>query len=1068
MKKKRFLSILLSIMLILSMLPVSVLAEGTETADETPACICETLCTENQMNADCPVCGAEGADLTQCLGTSEGKTEPANSTVSANEIPVCTCETACTEGSINSDCPVCGAEGADLSQCLGKQTEPEMGEETADPTPEPTPEIMQEPTQEPTNESDASVVEVQGMIDALPDAESLTGLSLEDQQAVYTKMQAAFDACNALTDEQKAQITGAEIFDELFAVFNSMISAIPDEGEGVTLTGDGSSGNPYQIAEAADLKAFANKVNNGRETDAWAVLTADIVLNEGDLSGYNGTDTVSWEQWTPIGTSARRYTGTFDGNGHTVSGIYINNSSANYQGLFGCVGSGGTVQKVGVVNSYIQGGSYTGGVAGEVYNNGTVTNCYNTGTVSGSDYTGGVAGEVYNSTVTNSYNTGTVSGSSYTGGAAGYVVSSSTVTNSYSTGTVSGSRFYTGGVAGYVYNNSTVTNSYNTGTVNGNNINGGVAGYVDSGTVTNCYYLADTASAGIGSNSGTATPLTAEQMSGSAAKDNMTGFDFDTIWATRNESYTGQSTGSDENTVTVTTTSYAPYLQVFGEDSAPILSSTASEVEKMQQETGDDNKTYYLIYDKEDLELFRDIVNGTLTGVSAQIYEADSGANGRLMADIVLNEDFGQSKFALNEDGNVTYDGSTEIPFEQWTPIGSSSYSGTFDGDGHIVSGIYINNSSVFYQGLFGTVRNGTVRNLGVVNSYISGSGTVGGVAGYVNGGTIESCYNTGAVIGSSSYVGGIAGRVRNGGSITSCYNTSSVIGSSTYVGGITGYVDNGTIVSCYNTGMVSGSSRVGGVVGFNSGSGTVQNCYFLEGSASAGIGNGSSTATALTAIQMTGSAATTSMTGFDFNNTWVSGGEATNWQYNGIDGDDETLGIYTSAGYLPQLKVFIDAGNSDHETLTASITGLQQETDDGKIYYLIYDADELKTFRNIVNGTDLSDDEKLIYGEGGNASVNGRLEADIILKEDFDQSKFALDEDGNLTYDGSTEIPEFGHQDPIGTNARRYTGTFDGNGYTVSGIYINNSSANYQGLFGFVDEDERRKGPCGKQLYFR
>lgn len=217
MKKKRILSILLSVLLILSMLPVSVLAEGTESADGETACVCETLCTEDSVNSNCPVCGAEGADLFQCLGTGEGETEPAKEAVPYEEIPACICETLCTEESINTDCPVCGAEGADLTQCTGtaQETEASSVEENADETPERT---------EPANEIDIAVADMQNQIDALPTAEALAAMSLEEQQAVYEQVQTAYDAYNVLTDEQKAQITGAEKLDSLFEVFNSMVN----------------------------------------------------------------------------------------------------------------------------------------------------------------------------------------------------------------------------------------------------------------------------------------------------------------------------------------------------------------------------------------------------------------------------------------------------------------------------------------------------------------------------------------------------------------------------------------------------------------------------------------------------------------------------------------------------------------------------------------------------------------------------------------------------------------------------------------------------------------------------
>ena len=181
--------------------------------------------------------------------------------------------------------------------------------------------------------------------------------------------------------------------------------------------GDGKCTNcgAYMISNADELKTFAAAVNGG-ETSANAVLTADIKVNE-DVLKADGTladDVSGFTSWTPIGyyngdSDCRLYTGTFDGEGHTISGLYFNDTNIDYVGLFGYVGKGGSVLNVGVVDSYFSGKNGVGGVCG--YNEGTITSCYNEGTVSGSgDCVGGVCG--YNEgTITNCYNTAAVSGS---------------------------------------------------------------------------------------------------------------------------------------------------------------------------------------------------------------------------------------------------------------------------------------------------------------------------------------------------------------------------------------------------------------------------------------------------------------------------------------------------------------------------------------------------------------------------------------------------------------------------------------------------------------------------------
>ena len=199
--------------------------------------------------------------------------------------------------------------------------------------------------------------------------------------------------------------------------------------------GDGSSDNPYQISTKEELYWFAACVNGTdgvtQNTSANAVLTADIVVNENVLNADgtpNGTDFTSW---TPISTSySKGYTGTFDGKNHKISGLYFNDTSKKYVGLFGYVTIGGTVSNVGVVDSYFSGSNFVGGVCGENY--GTIECCYNTGTVSGTEqFVGGVCGDNDSGTIKNCYNTGEVSGIEKNVGGVCGVNNSGTITNCY-------------------------------------------------------------------------------------------------------------------------------------------------------------------------------------------------------------------------------------------------------------------------------------------------------------------------------------------------------------------------------------------------------------------------------------------------------------------------------------------------------------------------------------------------------------------------------------------------------------------------------------------------------------
>jgi hypothetical protein len=151
--------------------------------------------------------------------------------------------------------------------------------------------------------------------------------------------------------------------------------------------------------------------------------------------------------------------------------------------------------------------------------------------------------------------------------------------------------------------------------------------------------------------------------------------------------------------------------------------------------------------------------------------------------------------------------------------IGKSNlpFSGTFDGNGHVISNLTIAASDQYYVGLFGAVGSGgQIRNLRIENANIAGFARVGILCGYIDQGTITSSSTTGSVSGYSE-IGGLVGFNIHG-AITACFSTGSVSCTWYYAGGLVGYNSQGTITSCYATGSVSANGVVGGLVGWSSG----------------------------------------------------------------------------------------------------------------------------------------------------------------------------------------------------------------------------------------------------------
>ncbi len=281
------------------------------------------------------------------------------------------------------------------------------------------------------------------------------------------------------------------------------------------IDGDDSKDAVYEISNAGQLYWFAGLVNGTlsgvpQNTSANAVLTADIVVNKNVLKSDGTVNEGTFKEWTPIGNTCNGsyspYTGIFEGQNHTISGLYFKQENTSEVGFFGY--NRGKILNVGILDSYFCGFSQVGGVCGynsstitNCYNKGVVdgtadgassfggvcgcnlgilTNCYNTGIVSGQSYVGGVSGS-NNKTITNCYNTGIVSGQAYVGGIGGG--NSGTITNCNNEGKVSGTD-YVGGVNGE--NDKTITNCYNTGIVSGQSYVGGVNGYNRNGTIINC------------------------------------------------------------------------------------------------------------------------------------------------------------------------------------------------------------------------------------------------------------------------------------------------------------------------------------------------------------------------------------------------------------------------------------------------------------------------------------------------------------------------------------------------------------------------------------------------------
>ena len=326
------------------------------------------------------------------------------------------------------------------------------------------------------------------------------------------------------------------------------------------------------ITSAAELALLASNVNGGNNYSGWTItLAADL-----DLSAH---------KWTPIGYyyhdghmfiyEARSFAGTFDGQGHTISGLNATTAVGNHTevdiGLFGFVCDGGAVNNLTVSgnvtlttkdtkNSYHVGGivgclGLAKNIAGSMQNCRSAVNVTVNAEPEETGYNfnfdiGGVAGFVRGGSMENCCSTGDVkatftNASTRTeisiGGVTGTVFGDSLVNTCYSTGAVTvnvtgrASMCYTGGAVGAITADGEVTDCYSTGAVTANAADGadygcgtgGFAGYINHGAVTNCYYRADPALRGVGDGTDTTTALTAAQFLNAGS---FTDWDFTNTW----------------------------------------------------------------------------------------------------------------------------------------------------------------------------------------------------------------------------------------------------------------------------------------------------------------------------------------------------------------------------------------------------------------------------------------------------------------------------------------------------------------------------------------------------------
>lgn len=643
--------------------------------------------------------------------------------------------------------------------------------------------------------------------------------------------------------------------------------------------GDGSSESPFLITTAEELKWYANYVNGESGDNVVHTTACAQLVNNIDLSTVCGEGKGNWTPIAKYGiykfNGEYHFDGVFDGNGHTISNLYINDKNGSNLGLFGYVnpttektsvknlkmasvqivgktdiaavcasGYNATFENIEVISGSITGFSDIYGISGC---RGSVKNCINRADVTAGSYN--VAGVI--STIqdeaSNCSNYGKITtGTGWAGGIAGGSDGMTTILNCanygeiHVTGTVNSTDCAVGGLLGSPWNLE-ISNCANFGNIyltEQSEFVGTIVGTSQlkraSGILANTgnIYVGNTAPANVPvlqsgikwfednvDNTATCITPTAEQLaSGWLA------------WQLQLNCGTPQTWGQDleqENTYPVLN-GKAVYFSGRILCNGHLLSEAYTNDKTKEATTPAHSQEYedggFCTACHESRELHG-------TGTAEDPYLISSVAQLEYLRDKSNEGSASYTAHAqLVNDIDLDYASASS-----WIPISKSySFVGTFDGNGHCIKNLY----SSFYQGgfvgLFGDVRGGTIKNLTVEGVIESSCSNQGMIAGFSAGTNYYNCVAKGRINtnGSSSYVGGIVGKTTKTSSsnpvVQGCASYVDIVSNGKYTAGLVGMADYGiTMENCANYGNVTGKANVGGLMGYNNREGCrITNCY--------------------------------------------------------------------------------------------------------------------------------------------------------------------------------------------------------------------------------------------------
>ena len=625
-----------------------------------------------------------------------------------------------------------------------------------------------------------------------------TGTVTEEKTVTVLKHDAGYTAIRINIQPTQA-ITKIEIKKaadgEVIASGSYRKFAITDTTQ--TITADTSwfdtNETTHVIASEAEFVGMTTLTDTQMQ-DHTFYLIKDMDLNSNITDMVAADKSTVQNQWKPIGGSGF-FKGVFDGQGHEISGIYVNTDTNGglFRGVNNTSTTNATVRNVTVANSYmIAATSHCGAIAG--YGGGNFKNIRVKADVTvtsdgeGNDYYyGGIIGRI-NKCITKieeCWNSATITGAGYVGGICGNANNDNdkifqvTVSNCLNDGPLTATASNKGCVAGMIGRtqlSTTIQNCVNTGKLTGSLYKGSIVGHHYTSdetkplTISNCYTTE-------------ATLIGMKEL-----YDNTTLLNYETgIAATGYEIYKHYKNLDFDNIWTATATG------------SPVLASLDEKAEYADVSWyGGKPAGTYMISTVADLYGFAMVVEGLKTAGTPFTGTVTLGS------DIQVNT--GSAK-----------DWTEHAPINKWTPI--SDFQGTLLGNGMAISGIYVSNEAT--AGLFVTLTGAEVKNITFENSLIQCSGNRAGTVAAQGYGTFGQVYvKENVIVNAKQFAGGFVGDVTTGGetSFTQCWNASTVTATGKNSGGFTGIQTGGTSLTftdCINTGTIETSGGSGMAAGF-------------------------------------------------------------------------------------------------------------------------------------------------------------------------------------------------------------------------------------------------------------